>query len=145
MDLSQTNTEYMNEAEIVDVCLSLFTNLGWNVKREETIDHNGTPLKMDLSLYDGNTLDGYVEIVTYMTPSALITKKKAINIILSEYKPTVFILTNGMTFDVFYNGLWGGTVSSPPSITTVRRFSRLMMYQNALHSAINKKGDNPDE
>lgn len=130
--LDNINIEELSEAELKEICANLFSNLGWTVKNEQIITLETGTFQPDIVLSDGKKDYGFVEVITSMDPKTIQEKKEVIQVIMDKCKPDLFILTNGMVFDIFYNGKFTGSQSTPPSINTVKRNARLTSYYNAL-------------
>lgn len=118
--------------DLEKACMILFSNLGWSVKTQQRLAYESETFCPDLVLSDGNKDYGFVEIVTSMDNNTLIKKKKIIQLIIEKYKPELFILTNGIIFDVFYDGKYKGSQTTPPSLETVKRNERIRAYCEAL-------------
>lgn len=131
-DIPQINMEGLSREELEEACAQLFSNLGWRVKKEQIVTLETGSFCPDIVLSDGDRDCGYVEVVTSMEPEALLKKKEAIQVIIDKCKPELFVLTNGMVFDIFYNGKFAGSQTTPPSVDTMKRNARLMAYYNAV-------------
>ncbi len=122
----------LSEQNLEKACIILFSNLGWSVKTQQRLVYESETFCPDLILSDRNKVYGFVEIVTSMDNNTLIRKKKTIQLILEKYKPELFILTNGIIFDVFYNGKYKGSQTTPLSLETVKQNERIRVYYETL-------------
>lgn len=138
-DIPKIDMGGLSGQELESACATLFSNLGWVVKEEQIVTLERGTFRPDLVLSDGDKDYGFVEVVTSMEPKALAAKREAIQVIMDKCKPDLFILTNGVVFDIFYNGKFAGSQTIPPSIETVRSNSRLMAYANAFMKMQNGK------
>lgn len=125
------DVEGLTGDELGSACAKLFSNLGWIVKEEQIVTLETGTFCPDIVLSDGTKDCGFVEVVTSMEPKEIAQKKETIQVIMDKCKPEVFILTNGMIFDIFYKGKFIGSQSTPPSVDTVRKHARLTAYYNA--------------
>ena len=107
-------------------CANLFANLGWGVGKGERID--GVPYIPDITLLHHGDVYGYVDVVGEMMVDMLIKKKESIESFLTGVKPKLYILTNGKSFDVFYNGKYATTQTVPPSPDVVTFADRMTTY-----------------
>lgn len=131
-NMPQFNMDGLIGAELEEACASLFSNLGWDVKKETIITLEKGVFRPDIELSDGGKVYGYVEVVTSMEPKDLVAKQQTIKVIMDKCKPELFVLTNGIIFDIFYNGNFAGTQSVPPTPETLKEKKRLTAYANAL-------------
>lgn len=116
----------VNGTELENRCQVLFENLGWEVTKEMPKESN--LFMSDLALWNNSELYGYVEIITAFDSKALQKRKNEIIDMLSSIKPKIFIITNGFSFDVFYDGFYSTTLSVPPAADDVDRARRLFLY-----------------
>lgn len=130
-EIPPINIQGMSGKELEAECVKLFSNLGWTVKVEQIVELETGTFRPDIVLSDGDKDCGYVEVITSMGYKELTQKQEVIQVIMDKCKPEVFIVTNGVVFDIFYNGEFAGSQTTPPSIDTVRRISRLKAYYNA--------------
>ena len=131
----------LKENELEVACVKLFSNLGWDAKLASDVSFGTRTLRPDIVLSDGLKDCGYVEVISSMKPESIWRKKEQIQFIIDKCKPAIFILTNGIVFDVFYDGKYSGSNSTPPSIHTFKTLYRGREYSNALKEHLNKKGD----
>lgn len=93
---------------------TVFQNLGWDVGMEEKIE--GYNYRFDLILRRNDKVYGFVEVVDR---DNLTAKAKEIQNILAtfikEYKPLVFVITNGFSYDIYHLGEFYGSLSVPPT------------------------------
>lgn len=140
-EIPSLNVENMTEEELSIACAEMFMNLGWKVERENIVHLEKEIFRPDLTLSDGNKDVGYVEIVTSSNPKELVRKKEQIQIVIDKFKPDLFILTNGMVYDIFINGKYTDSVTTPPSIYTIQQRARLFTYYEAFMNLYKKKGE----
>ena len=133
--------EGLSREALEDACAQLFSNVGWRVKKEQIVTLETGSFCPDIVLSDGDRDCGYVEVVTSMEPQALLEKKKDIQVIIDKCKPDLFVLTNGMIFDIFYKGKFVGSQTTPPSVDTIRRNARLKAYYDAFIKLQKGKSD----
>lgn len=104
----------MTELQVMQKCLTVFENLGWSVGQEEKVE--GYPYRFDIVLRHNEKIYGFVEVVAKET---LKQKAEFIDKVLGEfiqeYKPMVFIITNGFAFDVYHFGEFYGSLTVPPT------------------------------
>lgn len=125
-----------NDSALESQCVELFTNLGWNVERGGNTE--GEIFRPDITLsYQGHTY-GYVGIMGNMDIDMLKEKKKRIASFLETEKPTLFVLTNGGSFDIFYNGKYATTQTIPPSPEGIYTMRRLMAYYEKIQEIMKK-------
>ncbi len=125
-----------NESEVESHCINIFTNLGWDVEREKIVE--GINFRPDITLsYNGQTC-GFVEIVADMSIEIIKRKKDLMTSFLDEVKPRLFVLTNGESFDIFYNGKYATTQTVPPSPEGMSAMGRIMMYYEKLQEVMKK-------
>lgn len=131
VDTLPINITNLSGKALEDACLRLFSNLGWTVRKEEVVNVASGMVQPDFVLSDGDREFGYVEVITSTNADSLAQKKNVIQVMVDQCKPDVFIITNGMVFDIFYKGKFAGSMSNPPSPATVKQNARLMSYCNA--------------
>ena len=128
----------INNDLIIERCIKIFTNLGWSVECERTIE--GLSLRPDIVLsFEGKTY-GYVEVVGDKDIDIVVRKKEEIAYYLENNKPEIFILTNGIIFDIFYEGRYSNTLTVPPSPENYKAYKRLNVYFEKLQGVKKKSG-----
>ena len=95
-------------------CRSIFENLGWDVSQEEKVE--GCPYRFDLVLRHSDKVYGFVEVIDKGELKAKAERVLAIlNSYIAEYKPLIFVITNGYSFDVYHKGEFYGSLTVPPT------------------------------
>ncbi len=93
--------------------VKIFEAAGWrcDTKPENLRFSNGMPFKPDLKISNGNSFCGYVEI--YLPHRDKIEKMKYVLGILKTFNPELFILTNGESYEVYFDGKYKGSMTVP--------------------------------
>ena len=109
------------ESTICLKCHQLFQNLGWDVSQEERIED--AAYRFDLALRHRGKLYGFVEVVC----SDNLTEKAVAlcNIIdgyIKENEIPIFIITNGIVYDLYVAGEFFGVLSVPPTPKNIDAF-----------------------
>ena len=118
------------ELEVAQV----FSNLGWNVTMDSGKADNG--LVTDLQLVSDGKVCGYVEVFSLSSREAAVRKKERVQKIVKEMRPDFFILTNGVLYDVFFDGNYVTSMTVPPSPERVAQMRRLAIYYSAFRKGL---------
>ena len=118
----------LSRKELVELCVNVFSRLGWNVKKNKKIICDPFILKSDIVLLLGEKEYGYVDVVTDFSKDSLIKEKKQVQLVIENVKPKLFILTNGMEYDVFWDGIFTQKCTIPPSVHSIRFCNRMEAY-----------------
>ena len=110
--------------------LEMFSQQGWDCNFEQKmIEMPGRMFVPDITLMKDGQIHGFVECI-----SGNVTHKKREQVlhIISEYKPKLFILTDGISYEVYINSKFIGTMSTPLSYEAYSRQARLLMYYDKI-------------
>lgn len=110
----------MLEREVMQKCVKIFENLGWDVRTEVFFElgrggrHN--PYVFDIVLWYKGEIYGAVEVINR---SNLKEEARRITAVLeyamTHIKPKIFVITNGFAFDVYHGDKFYATLSAPPA------------------------------
>jgi len=110
----------MLEREIMQKCVGIFKNLGWDVKTEEFFElgmggrHN--PFVCDIVLRHKGEIYGAVEVISRDDLKERATRTlAALEYVEKVIKPKIFVVTNGFAFDVYHFGEFYGCLTVPPT------------------------------
>ena len=110
----------MTEKEVMQKCVGIFENLGWDVRTEEFFElgrnrrHN--PFVCDIVLRHDGEIYGFVEVINRENLKEKAEKVLAVlNSVVGHLKPKVFIITNGFTYDLYHFGEFYGSLTVPPT------------------------------
>ena len=108
----------------------LFSKNGWECNRQVRIkDTSGRIYIPDITLTKDGKEYGFVECV-YGDISE--QKIKQIMYMIDMLKPQLFILTDGVSFEVYLDSKYIGTMNTPLSYESFVERSRLLEYYNAI-------------
>lgn len=96
-----------------------FSHAGW-----ECIMANSTR-SHDITLTKNGKVFGYIEIYICSNVNAFKRKIERIIHAVKEEKPPVFILTDGITFETYFDGVYYDTLTLPVSYTLFLNRERL--------------------
>lgn len=116
------------DTQIEKECAQVFSNLGWDIDQESVIELEHQRYRPDITLTYKGIVYGYVEVVGQFSFECLKRKKEQINKLIEFSKTKLFILTEGESYDIFYDGKYVATQTVPPSPEGVRAIRRLMAY-----------------
>lgn len=110
----------MTEKEVMQKCVGIFENLGWEVRTEEFFElgRGGryNPFVCDIVLRHNGEIYGAVEVINQKNlkeDARRITA--ALEYVITHIKPKIFVITNGFAFDIYHYGKFYATLSAPPS------------------------------
>lgn len=99
--------------EMEEKCFELFSRLGWDVSYPNP---GCADPGYDLALNHNDELYGAVLAIKF---DDLKKRAKLVELILdrvvSDWKPRIFVITNGFAFDVYLLGTFFGTLTVPPT------------------------------
>ncbi len=111
--------EHIQQAIMLEKrCYNMFQAMGWNTTHTmQTELPGGTLFRPDITLSSNGQIIGCVEVRTdYNSKNCNFLKIiERTNFILSHFKPTVFIFTNGYVFDLYLEGEYFDQLTFVPS------------------------------
>ena len=111
--------EQMRQAiELEERCLNMFKAMGWNIDNHlKAALPSGRSFTPDVTLAHDNEIMGCVEIKTSFNNDSRSTAMflERVRFILEQFKPTVFIFTNGYIFDLYLEGDYFEQLTFVPS------------------------------
>ena len=99
-------------------CFNMFTSMGWDTSFHLTTQlPNGTLFRPDITLSHNNEVVGCVEVKTTFNNDSrgTIHFVERVRFMLTEFKPTVFVFTNGYIFDLYLEGEYFDQLTFVPS------------------------------
>ncbi len=126
-------TRLRNEGPLLEARMcEQFSKYGWDcnkINKKIEISPNSF-FYPDITLSKDNHVYGFVDC--YL---GSITKRKleTVIFILEQYKPELFILTNGISYEVYFDCKYVGTMTVPMGYN---EFKRLFAYASALGGEI---------
>jgi hypothetical protein len=99
----------IREIDLEKQCADMFLSAGWTVKREAQCQ------SPDLILYYRGKMFGYVEIFLFLDEENVRRKISIIANGAATAKTPIFIVTNGVFFDVYYYGRYCGRRTCLPT------------------------------
>lgn len=136
------------EQDIIDELCIKFSNLGWEVVKEErhSIGRGLKNISIDISLYDNGKRCGIVEVISeerLKSPEGAVGVFEKVNTYREVLNPEMAIITNGFEYNVIYKDGGRCTYTIPISVDEYWRMKRLRMYSRKLAEMI-KKGSNDE-
>lgn len=107
----------MLEREVMQKCVGIFENLGWDVRTEEVFElgrHN--PFRHDIVLRHNGEIYGFVEVIgsdNLMHKAKVV--KSLLDTVIKEMKPRIFVITNGFSYDLYLPNEFYGSLTIPPT------------------------------
>ncbi len=99
-------------------CIDMFAASNWDLNfNTKTKLPNGSYFRPDITLSYNNKIMGCVEVKTTYSNDTRSNIKfiEQVRFIITEFKPTVFIFTNGYIFDLYLEGEYFAQLSFVPS------------------------------
>lgn len=122
--------------------MQAFEEQGWDCKAssERIVISEGKYFAPDITLMKNGEILGFVECyITRNSASILSKKQEQIMFILEQYRPQIFILTNGISFETYFDCKYAGTMTVPISYHTYSQKNRLMKYYEMISKMMEKK------
>jgi hypothetical protein len=105
----------IREIDLEKRCADMFLSAGWAVKRETRVQFGDRSFVPDLTLdYQGESF-GYVEIFSFQNEQNTRRKIDIAASYATSIKSPVFVVTNGVFFDVYYYGRYCGRRTCLPT------------------------------
>jgi hypothetical protein len=105
----------IREIDLEKRCADMFLSAGWAVERETRVQLGGRSFVPDLALeYQGQNF-GYVEIFSFQNEQDTRRKIDIAANYAKLIKSPVFVVTNGVFFDVYYYGSYCGRRTCLPT------------------------------
>lgn len=131
-----------NHSELINKIESAFEDSGWECFKSDDSS------SFDITLKKNNEIYGYVEICTYfrsknINPNAIKTKIDHIQNCIEIQKPPFFVLTDGIAFENYFDGVYYSTTHFPLGYVEFSEQRRMRAYFNKFEEL--KRKENPDE
>lgn len=108
--------------ELENRMADLFMKAGWEC------EHMASNMPFDITLKKEDIVYGYVETYICKNPRILKEKVERIQKYLDEIKPKLFILTDGISFETYFDGVYFSTTTIPVGYYEFSQMNRLMTY-----------------
>lgn len=131
----------LSPIELEHYILKIFTEQGWNCRMHQKIPQttNGSVFTPDITLMNDASVIGFIECYVSREASSISDEKqRRLLYILEAYKPSIFILTDGLTFETYFDGNYVGTTTVPINYHTYSQWKRLEAYANFFQNAKEK-------
>ena len=119
------NEQLRKAIELEKRCFNMFTAMGWDtsthMQTELSPNHYFRP---DITLSHNNEIIGCVEVKTSFNNDSRTMQHfvERVRFMLTEFKPTVFIFTNGYIFDLYLEGDYFNQLTFVPSPEDIALF-----------------------
>lgn len=130
------NENVKQAIELEEKMIKAFSDVGWDCLRATSSK------QFDITLSKDGREYGYVETYICKNPRMMKNKIERIQSYLEESKPKLFILTDGISFENYFDGEYFSTTTIPVGYFEYSQRNRLMAYYNMFKEMQNgKKGD----